>query len=57
MTNLRPWPPGLVLDRHVFHLDPARMAIALVLPGDMVLLGLYLDGELVWMTDHLAGTA
>ncbi len=42
---------GLVLDRHVFHLGAARMAIALVLPGDVVILGLYYDGELVYVTD------
>jgi hypothetical protein len=57
MIHLHAFAAALVLGRHVFHLDAARMAIALELPGDLVLLGLYYDGELVWMTDRVTGEA
>jgi hypothetical protein len=57
MTPDQALPTHLVLDREAFYLDDHLMVVALVLPGDVLVAGLFFDGVLLRMLDSPAGEA
>jgi hypothetical protein len=44
-------------DREAFYLDDHLMVVALVVPGDVLVAGLFFDGVLLRMLDGPAGEA
>lgn len=44
-------PMHLIRSRHAWELDERRSVVALELPGEVVIVGLYVDGVLVRMLD------